>query len=66
MTSPAYKFTIKLSDKQRKSINIKKKLILKVLKWSMLDLAMWLMQQVFEHLNLAQDLESSGSVQATT
>ena len=36
--------------------------ILKILKWSMLNLAMRWMQRKFEHLinNLAQDLESSG------
>ena len=32
----------------------------------MLYLAISLMQWVFEHLNLAQDLESSSNVQATT
>ena len=31
----------------------------------MLHLAISLMQRVFEHLNLAQDLESSSNVQAT-
>ena len=32
----------------------------------MLHLAISLMQRVSEHLNLAQDLESSSNVQATT
>ena len=35
----------------------------KVLKWSMLNLAIRWMQREFEHLNLAPDLESSGNVQ---
>ena len=32
----------------------------------MLNLAIGWMQREFEHLNLAQDLKSSGNVQATT
>ena len=65
MTSPVSKFTIKSYNKQRKSIKIIQKSI-KILVLFMLHLVISLMQQVFEHLNLAQDLESSSNVQATT
>ena len=67
MTSPAFKFTIKSCNKQRISIKMFSKKVLKLILGSfMLHLAISLTQRVFEHLNLAQDLESSSNVQATT
>ena len=51
--------------KLRRSIKIILKKSPKILGSSMLHLAISLMQRVFEHLNLAQDLKSPSNVQAT-
>ena len=66
VTSPASKFTIKPYNKQGKKIKIIFKTSLKILVSFMLHLVISFMQRVFEHLNLAHDLERSRNVQATT